>query len=135
MKLLLYYRYLYYKILIFYKKFPYNHVPEYTASLIVGLLLLTNFQTILVLISIFCRENLLIFKDRFLQAISIIIFFIGNYFILAFRKNYENIVEEFKNETIVEKRKGNRIVIAYIIGTFILAMAVSILKAIIFKQI
>ena len=133
-KIFKYYKYIYYKILMFSKEYPFTHVPEFWAMSFISLLVLLNFQSILVLIIIFTDGKIILFKNRPEQIISIVLALLINYLIFIYKKKYIEIVEEFKFEPREKKRKGNIEVLLFSIGSIVLIFLLNIIKIMVVKN-
>ena len=124
-----YYKYLYYKILIFLRKSPLtDDTIEWGTMFIIFALMWLNILSLGTIYQIFTGMVLGPNFDRIEITVVLVIFFIPHYFLFLHKHKYEDIINEFKNESIEKTKKGNRYTIIYVVGTAILFFTLTIIK-------
>ena len=58
--------------------------------------------------------------NKFYLLIGLIFYFILFYFLIYNKNRWKSFVEEFKNESEEQRKRGNILVISYLIGSFLL---------------
>lgn len=108
------YYYLFYKIYRFTQRLG-KYDVAFSAALGLSFLLGLNFIVIFIKLFAITQGNL----NEYRYKIPLLIFFVAilitNYLIFVFKKRYEDIEKQFKNESNRNKQIGNIIVITYVI--------------------
>ena len=115
------YRYIYYKLFVlFSKNKQYSDLPAFYAVLWFTFSICLNIMSIIiVLMLLFKKSEIDISFTSLLRNMYIVVFFIIfgiiNYIFLATKNNHNKIYEKFRNESEIKKKKGNFLVILYLI--------------------
>ena len=78
------------------------------------------FTIYLILLKFFPQINIFNNVDGLYVGIFLIITGIIHYFLIYNKKRWELYMEEFNNENIIESRRGNKLVLFYLIGSIVL---------------
>ena len=78
------------------------------------------FTIYLILLKFFPQINIFNNVDGLYVGIFLIIIGIIHYFLIYNKKRWELYMEEFNNEDITERKRGNRLVLFYLIGSIVL---------------
>ncbi len=129
------YKYIYYKIYRAYKKSPISdNTNEWSTTLLLSAIFIVNLFTILTAFSIFTGKSIFIFKNHHIAIGTSLIILLVNYFCFIHKKRYLEIEKEFSRESNEQRKKGNRYVLLYIIGSIILFFLANILKLLIWAK-
>lgn len=135
MKTLQYYKYLFYKVLNGLNKIPFkDDTNHWGAICILTFLALFNLGTIYVVIIIFIGRDPIPNLNRIEQIIFIWSILAVHYFAFLHKKKYKNIMNEFKDESDEERKKGTRYTLIYIIGTIVIFFLANTIKLIIWGK-
>jgi len=116
-------KYLYYRIYIWnLGMWGESDLPHLNALIGVSFLIFVNLTMILIVIEAMINSQFLfeLPNSEYYAGAFFLVLVLMNYFLLARNGKYLKIVEEFKKESIAQKRKGIAFVWFYIVGSFIL---------------
>ena len=85
------------------------------------------FTVYMVILKFFPAISIFNLRDKFYLYIFGVIFIIVNYLFLYNKKRWESYVEEFKNESENESRRGKIYVLAYLMGSILLFFITTII--------
>jgi drug/metabolite transporter (DMT)-like permease len=116
-----YYRYLYYKFFcLWHKKKSEQDIAPMNAASAISLTFAMLFVSIVLILLLFFKERVdfLVFfndKNRIIWLILGLLFYFSNWFFLARGKHHQKILEEFKDETDVQRKRGMIVAIVFLI--------------------
>jgi uncharacterized membrane protein len=85
------------------------------------------FTIYLILLKYLDIKNVFSKDNKFFVGLFLAFFFIAHYFLFYNKKKWSEYLEEFENETWIEKKRGNIYVISYFVGSIILFFSTLIL--------
>lgn len=101
-----------------------NYFHTFSASLMIGIVMIINFFTILSIISIL-KGKVVELPDvhEYVWGVITLVCCLCNYIYFKFKNRLSSVLERYKYEGIEHAKRGNIFVASYVIGSFFLLIA------------